>query len=79
MTEANMLCCRRPAVHKKLKKLLAPSFTVGYVDGLDALFQKPVRDILDVYKCREQKARASGQKCFQTNLMEDLHKIALEM
>jgi hypothetical protein len=74
-----LLCCRRPAVHKNLKKLLSPSFTVGYVDGLDPLFQKPVRDILEVYKCREQEARESGQKSFQTNLMEDLHKVALEI
>jgi hypothetical protein len=77
--KADVLRCRRPAVHKNLKKLLSPSFTVGYVDGLDPLFQKPVRDILDVYMCREQKARESGQKSFQTNLMEDLHKVALEM
>ena len=64
------VACRRPPVHKQLKKLLSPSFTVGYVDGLDPLFQKPVRDILDMYKCREQQAREFGQKYFQTNLME---------
>jgi hypothetical protein len=38
-----------------------------------------VRDILDVYKCREQQARDAGRENFQTNLMEDLHKVALEM
>ena len=57
-------------MHKNLKKLLSPSFTVGYVDGLDPLFQKPVRDILAVYKGREQEARESSQESFQTNLME---------
>jgi hypothetical protein len=76
---ADMRRCRRPAVHKNLKKLLSPSFTVGYVDGLDPLFQKPVRDILDVYMHRETEAKKSGQKSFKTNLMEDLHKVALEI
>ncbi len=54
---------------------MTPAFTVGYIDRLDKLFQKPLRDMLDIH----QSQLASGQQSIPTNLMDDLHRIALEM
>lgn len=64
-------------MHKRLRKLMAPAFSVTYLDRLDSLFQKPVRDMMDSYTATlGPKYRSDGIK---VNLMDDLHRIALEM
>jgi hypothetical protein len=63
--------------HKKLRKLMTPAFTVTYLDKIDLLFQKPVGDMMGLYRSAlKPDSRTKGMK---VNLMTDLHKIALEM
>ncbi|SMY22103.1 unnamed protein product [Zymoseptoria tritici ST99CH_1A5] len=67
----------RPNEHKRLRKLMTPAFTVGYLDQMDHLFQKPVEDMMNLYKSNlKPKSAVDGMK---VNLMTDLHKIALEV
>lgn len=56
---------------------MTPAFTVGYLDQMDHLFQKPVEDMMNLYKSNlKPKSAVDGMK---VNLMTDLHKIALEV
>jgi hypothetical protein len=63
--------------HKTLRKLMTPAFTVSYLDKLDVLFQKPVQDMMDEYM-RRMYTNCSYER-FEVNLMNDLHRMALEM
>ncbi|KAH9827609.1 Cytochrome-P450 monooxygenase FUS8 [Teratosphaeria destructans] len=70
----------RPSVHTKLKKMLSPSFTVGYCDKLDQFFQKPLIDTYNVYRKELAKCAREGKPLvLERNFMEDIHKIALEI
>jgi hypothetical protein len=63
--------------HKTLRKLMTPAFTVSYLDNMDNLFQKPVQDMMNEYKGHID-ASCTTEK-FEVNLMNDLHRMALEM
>lgn len=69
--------------HRKLKRLLAPAFTVTYVDGLTYLFEKCMQSLLDKYETAKihELSKRSGEKLvkFETDMMVDLHNIALDM
>jgi hypothetical protein len=56
---------------------MTPAFTVSYLDKLDMLFQKPVQDMMDEYKRRIDTN--CTRESFEVNLMNDLHRMALEM
>jgi hypothetical protein len=56
---------------------MTPAFTVSYLDKLDALFQKPVQDMMNEYKHHIDPN--STRESFEVNLMNDLHRMALEM
>ncbi|KAF5564733.1 cytochrome P450 monooxygenase 3A9 [Fusarium phyllophilum] len=64
--------------HKRLKRFLSPAFTVAYVDNLEAVFKGVMRDLLQNYVMLlgENASTAEG---VQTDLMDDLHKAALDM
>lgn len=67
----------RPLVHKRLRTTMTPAFTVTYLDKLDTLFQKPVRDMMNAY--HDRLGSNYGSEGVKVNLMDDLHRIALEM
>jgi hypothetical protein len=56
---------------------MTPAFTVSYSDKLDVLFQKPVQDMMDEYK-RRMDTNCTHER-FEVNLMNNLHRMALEM
>ncbi|KAG9495280.1 hypothetical protein J7337_013516 [Fusarium musae] len=64
--------------HKRLKRFLSPAFTVGYVDNLEAVFKGVMRDLLQNYATLlvEDVSSVEG---VQTDLMDDLHKAALDI
>lgn len=56
---------------------MTPAFTVSYLDKIDTLFQKPVQDMMDEYKKRVVSSYT--KEGLEVNLMNDLHRVALEM
>ncbi|KAM5519836.1 cytochrome P450 3A9 [Fusarium oxysporum f. sp. phaseoli] len=64
--------------HKRLKRSLSPAFTVGYVDNLETVFKGVMRDLLQNYVTflGESASTAEG---VQTDLIDDLHKVALDI
>jgi len=68
----------RPVPHRKLKKFLSPAFTVAYIDKLDTLFSQCIRDLLQKYQIALLKGHANYYS-IETDLMEDLHNVALDM
>jgi hypothetical protein len=71
----------RPVPHRKLKKFLSPAFTVAYIDKLDMLFSQCINDLFQKYQIAVQldiqgHANYHGT---ETDLMEDLHNVALDM
>lgn len=70
----------RPDPHKRLKKFLSPAFTIAYVDGLEFLFSKCVGDLINRYVDLMSCPSPKGEKApVVTDLMEDLHSLALDM
>lgn len=70
----------RPDPHKRLKKFLSPAFTIAYVDGLEFLFSKCVGDLINRYVDLLSCPSPKGEKApVVTDLMEDLHSLALDM
>ncbi|KAJ5727066.1 cytochrome P450 [Penicillium malachiteum] len=66
--------------HKRLKKFLSPAFTVGYVDGLEFLFAQCVSDLINRYMDLLSPSVSSGKpEIVITDLMEDLHNLALDI
>lgn len=70
--------------HRNLKKFLSPAFTVASVDKLDTYFKACVSTLLDNYYDEVNKAvskdlsfRPNGN--IQTDLMRDLHCLALDI
>jgi hypothetical protein len=57
---------------------LSPAFTVAYVDNLEVYFQKIVRELLNKYQSKVV-SRAASERGFETDFMEDLHNVALDM
>lgn len=53
---------------------MTPAFTVGYIDKLDHLFKKPLRDIMSNYQV-ELGSGADSKKETQTNLPPRLRRI----
>ncbi|KAF5546474.1 cytochrome P450 monooxygenase family 3 subfamily A [Fusarium napiforme] len=64
--------------HKRLKRFLSPAFTVGYVDNLEAVFKGVMRDLLQTYATL-LAGNTSTLEGVQTDLMDDLHKVALDI
>ncbi|KAH6287768.1 hypothetical protein HBI39_222820 [Parastagonospora nodorum] len=64
--------------HRRLKRFLSPAFTVAYVDNLEVHFQKIVRDLLNKYQSKVVSSAAS-ERGFETDFMEDLHNVALDI
>ncbi|BCR96891.1 uncharacterized protein AKAW2_30210S [Aspergillus luchuensis] len=70
----------RPDPHKRLKKFLSPAFTIAYVDGLEFLFSKCVGDLINRYVDLMSCPSPKGEKApVVTDLMEDLHSLALDI
>ncbi|PYH34398.1 cytochrome P450 [Aspergillus neoniger CBS 115656] len=66
--------------HKRLKKFLSPAFTIAYVDGHEFLFAKCVGDLINRYVDLLSCPSPKGEKApVVTDLMEDLHSLALDM
>ena len=77
---AHWIQYRRPNPHKELKKFLSPAFTVRYVDGLEFLFSKCVSDLINRYENLLLSSVNSGKGLIAvTDLMDDLHSLALDM
>ncbi|KAF4449235.1 hypothetical protein F53441_7454 [Fusarium austroafricanum] len=64
--------------HKRLKRFLSPAFTVGYVDNLEMIFRGVMRDLLQQYSLRLEQSLSAEHK-IETDLMDDLHKAALDI
>ncbi|KAF6528509.1 hypothetical protein HZS61_008811 [Fusarium oxysporum f. sp. conglutinans] len=64
--------------HKRLKRFLSPAFTVGYVDNLERIFKDVMQDLLKQYSARLTES-LSDEKNIETDLMDDLHKAALDI
>ncbi|GFN13409.1 cytochrome P450 [Aspergillus tubingensis] len=70
----------RPDPHKRLKKFLSLAFTIAYVDGLEFLFSKCVGDLINRYVDLLSCPSPKGEKApVVTDLMEDLHSLALDI
>jgi hypothetical protein len=71
----------RPVPHRKLKKFLSPACTVAYVDKLDTLFSHCISDLLQKYQMAVQLDTKGSANHYgiETDLMEDLHNVALDM
>ncbi|KAJ5676264.1 cytochrome P450 [Penicillium macrosclerotiorum] len=70
----------RPDPHKRLKKFLSPAFTIAYVDKLEFLFSKCVSDLISRYVDLLTCFPSSERKIpMTTDLMEDLHNLALDI
>ncbi|KAJ5716754.1 cytochrome P450 [Penicillium malachiteum] len=66
--------------HKRLKKFLSPAFTVGYVDGLEFMFAQCVSDLINRYVDLLSPPISPGKtEVVVTDLMEDLHNLALDI
>ncbi|KAK7710213.1 hypothetical protein SLS64_005797 [Diaporthe eres] len=63
--------------HKKLKRFLAPAFTVNYIDNLEYIFAHTVQSLLIKYS--EKLAVQTSAAGIQTDLMSDLHNVALDI
>jgi cytochrome P450 len=70
--------------HRNLKKFLSPAFSVASVDKLDTYFKACVSTLLDNYNDEVDKAiskdlsfKPNGN--IQTDLMRDLHCLALDI
>jgi len=57
---------------------LSPAFTVAYVDNLEVYFQNIVRDLLNKYQSKVM-SNSPSEYGFETDFMEDLHNVALDM
>ncbi|KAH7123056.1 cytochrome P450 [Dactylonectria macrodidyma] len=64
--------------HMRLKRFLSPAFTVGYIDNLEIVFRGVMRDLLQQYKRRLTECSMAGL-AIETDLMDDLHKAALDI
>ncbi|KAH8593479.1 cytochrome P450 [Bisporella sp. PMI_857] len=66
--------------HKRLKRFLSPAFTVSYIDNLETLFQDCIQDLINKYQnlidAKPLQASISG---IETDFMEDLHNVALDI
>ena len=65
--------------HKRLKKFLSPAFTVTSVDKLDSFFMACTHVLLKNYYRLVDQASAEGRAQIKTDLMRDLHCLALDM
>lgn len=78
-----LICCHasRPEPHRRLKKFLSPAFTVSYIDKLEVLFEQCVRDLLQKYQTALDEAKVGDVKrpAIESDFMEDLHNVALDM
>ena len=69
----------RPDPHTALKKFLSPAFTIAYIDGLEFLFSRCVSDLINRYVDVLEPTKAAEKPSALTDLMEDLHNLALDM
>ncbi|KAJ5673155.1 cytochrome P450 [Penicillium longicatenatum] len=68
----------RPDPHKRLKRFLSPAFTISYVDNIEFLFSTCISDLIRRYVgLLSSPSPESGPVV--TDIMEDLHNIALDM
>lgn len=70
----------RHDAHKRLKRFLSPAFTVNYVDNLECFFENTVQDLLHNYARKIDEDPVYHAKTgIEVDLMDDLHKLALDM
>lgn len=70
----------RPVPHRNLKRFLGPAFTVSSVDKLDTYFMTCCGTLMNTYYANIEKRKAAGEGAeFKTDLMRDLHCLALDM
>lgn len=76
----SLLLPSRDKPHRNLKRFLGPAFTITSVDNLDSFFMDCVNNLLKNYyrELRKGQVGAAGQT-FITDLMRDLHCLALDM
>lgn len=66
--------------HKNLRRFLGPAFTISSVDKLDNFFKNCTGILLRNYVQTMNKQKAAGKGVtFKTDLMRDLHCLALDM
>ncbi|KAJ5741103.1 cytochrome P450 [Penicillium malachiteum] len=68
----------RPGPHRRLKKFLSPAFTVSYVDNLEFLFSTCIGDLIKKY-VDLLSSSSSNSTPIVTDIMQDLHNIALDI
>lgn len=77
---ANIKFYSRPEPHKRLRRFLSPAFTTKYIDGLGYLFEECMGTMIEVYERSFSAEKALRQaQTLETDLMEDLHNVALDM
>ncbi|KAI9892798.1 MAG: hypothetical protein M1814_001219 [Vezdaea aestivalis] len=69
----------RDEPHRRLRRLFAPSFTVGFVDGLDSIFGESIRELLEKYDDSAHSQATEKASGFPTNLVDDSHRVALDI
>jgi hypothetical protein len=70
----------RAQPHYNLKKFLSPAFTVAYVDKLDHFFCKSIQHLICKFEgMLGPEGSPAGKKAVMTDMMDDLHNVALDM
>lgn len=69
----------RPDPHRRLKKFLSPAFTVAYIDNQEMLFKQCISDFMQKYRNAIESHAHAGAQAVESDLMEDLHNLALDM
>ncbi|TGO35066.1 hypothetical protein BHYA_0171g00020 [Botrytis hyacinthi] len=65
--------------HKRLKRFLSPAFSVSYVDNLEFLFSKCLQDLIYRYAALSDSSSSVKNKPAVTDMMNDLHNVALDI
>ncbi|KAJ5935966.1 cytochrome P450 [Penicillium verhagenii] len=68
----------RPDPHRRLKKFLSPAFTVSYIDNLEFLFSTCIGDLIRRYDDLLSSSSSMSTPVV-TDIMQDLHNIALDI
>ncbi|PYI09748.1 cytochrome P450 [Aspergillus sclerotiicarbonarius CBS 121057] len=66
--------------HKRLKRFLSPAFTVSYIDNLEFLFAKCIEELISRYtSLLDEHLVVNARPACVTDLMDDIHKLALDI
>ncbi|KAI9929458.1 hypothetical protein MW887_000930 [Aspergillus wentii] len=69
----------RPEPHKHLKRFLNPAITINYVDNLNPFFATSIKDLISGYAAQIDAKKHQKGYLYKTDLMDDLHKLALDI